>query len=129
MSLTTFTLIRPRADLPLRCVLAVPAHNEEHALVNCLYALAAAPLPPGAIWDEWVLLDSGSTDHTVEHWQAWQAAHPDLTLRVQHSARRLGKAEELEQLRLVLAARRDPSLVMVVCDADSMVTRRPSPSC
>lgn len=109
------------ADPPLRCVLAVPAHNEQDALVKCLDALAAAPLPPGVIWDAWVLLDGGSTDRTVEHWRAWETGHPDMTLRVQHSARRLGKAVELEQLRRLLVARQDPNLLMVVCDADTTV--------
>jgi FkbM family methyltransferase len=90
-------------------------------LSACLDAIAVAPLPCGAIWEEWVLLDGGSTDKTVEHWRAWGAAHPELTLRVQHSAERLGKAVELEQLHRLLVARRDPELLMVVCDADATV--------
>ncbi len=108
-------------DQRLRCVLAIPAHNEQDAVAKCLDAVAAAPLPPGAIWEEWVLLDGGSTDKTVARWCAWGKDHPELTLRVQHSAERLGKAIELEQLHRPLVARRDPELVMVVCDADTTV--------
>ena len=108
-------------DRHLRCVLAIPAHNEQDALAECLDAVAAAPLPPGAIWEEWVLLDGGSTDNTVACWNAWGEDHPELTLRVQRSAERLGKAVELEQIRRLLVARRDSELVMVVCDADATV--------
>jgi len=108
-------------DRRLRCVLAIPAHNEQDALTKYLDAIAAAPLPRGAIWEEWVLLDDGSTDETVARWRAWEVAHPELTLRVQHSAERLGKAVELEQLHRLLAARRDPGLLMMACDADTTV--------
>lgn len=105
----------------LRCILAIPAHNEQDALAACLDAVAAAQLPRPAGWQEWVLLDGGSTDNTVARWRAWGETHPELTLRVQHSAERLGKAVELEQLHRLLVARRDPELLMVVCDADATV--------
>lgn len=108
-------------DRHLRCVLAIPAHNEQDAVEECLNAVAAAALPPGAIWEEWVLLDGSSTDNTVACWNAWGEDHPELTLRVQHSAERLGKAVELEQIHRLLVARRDSELVMVVCDADATV--------
>ncbi len=121
MTSTSPAGIRESGDRPLRCVLAIPAHNEEDALAKCLDAIAAAPLPRGATWEEWVLLDDGSTDNTVARWHAWEVAHPELTLRVQHSAERLGKAAELEQLHRLLMARRDPGLVMVACDADTML--------
>jgi FkbM family methyltransferase len=42
-------------------------------------------------------------------------------LRVQHNAERLGKALELDQLHHLLVARRDPELLMVVCNADTTV--------
>jgi hypothetical protein len=67
----------------LRCVLAIPAHNKQDALVECLDSIAAASLPRGATWQEWVLLDDGSTDNTVARWGAWGVAHPALSLRVQ----------------------------------------------
>lgn len=113
--------VQEPGDQRLRCVLTIPAFNEQDALPRCLDAILAAPLPRGAVWDEWVLLDGGSTDGTVARWRTWAAAHPDLVLRVQHSGERLGKAVELEQIHSALVARREPQLLMVVCDADTKV--------
>ncbi len=110
-----------RRGEPVRCVLVIPAHNEEEALRDCLDAIALASLPQGVEWEEWVLLDGGSTDKTVERWHNWGELHPEFTLRVLHNSERLGKAAELEQVRQVLESRSNPGLLMVVCDADSRV--------
>lgn len=105
----------------LRCVLVIPAHNEQETLIQCLDALAIAVLPGGVEWGEWILLDGCSTDKTVERWLAWEELHPELSLRVLRSPERIGKAAELEQVRKLLADYDDPGLLMAVCDADSRV--------
>ncbi|WP_298445621.1 glycosyltransferase [Ferrimicrobium sp.] len=108
----------------VKCVLVIPAHNEESSLLDCLEAIADAELPTGVVWDDWILADGGSKDRTVELWQSWSATHHDFALRVQRSVNRRGKAVELEEVRRSLRRRNDPDLVMVVCDADSRVTSR-----
>lgn len=70
---------------------------------------------------EWVILDDGSTDITVARWHTWASTHPMLVLRVQHSAKRLGKAVKLEEVRRLPSARRDPEWLMVACDSDTKV--------
>ena len=105
----------------IRCVLVIPAHNEEEGVRDCLDAVAAAILPQWAEWEEWILLDGGSTDMTVEHWNAWSSLHCEFPMRVLRSPERIGKAAELEQVRQILEKRADRGLVMVVCDADSRV--------
>ncbi len=108
----------------VECTLLVPAYNEAGGIRRCLGAIAASPLPPGAVWSEWVVLDDTSSDGTATEAEEWARRHPELPLRVDRSAARRGKAVALEAARQVLAARAAEGLdvVMVVADADTRTT-------
>lgn len=106
------------------CTLVVPCYNEERTIGACLDALRDAPLPDGAEWLEWIVLDGASTDSTVERAAAWARDHQDVPLTIWRSAARLGKAVELEGARRHLLEHGTPETVMVVCDADARVEWR-----
>ena len=106
------------------CTLVVPCYNEERTIRACLDALRNAPLPQGAEWLEWIVLDDASSDSTAERAGAWGRDHPDVSLTIWRSATRLGKAIELEGARRHVLEDGPSDAVMVVCDADARVERR-----
>jgi len=110
---------QPDEDAGVQCVLVVPAFNEEAAIVHALDAVLADPLPPGFSWREWVILDDGSVDRTVEVVRAWSAAHPDVPLRIRVDGRRLGKTARLEEMHRELLDAGRHADVSVGLDADS----------
>lgn len=112
--------VRGEDNQLLECSLVVPCYNEEAALTSCLDALVDAPLPPGAVWREWIVANDASTDRTAEVALAWMATHPGVPARVRENPHRTGKALLLEETRSRLES--EPGdLVLVVCDADGEV--------
>ena len=107
--------------LVVPCTLVVPSHNEAASISACLDALHASRLPPGAVWLRWVVIDDASTDATVAEVDRWRRGHPDIALDVVRHPVRKGKAAGLERVRAALAER-GPEAVMVVCDADGVVS-------
>jgi len=105
----------------VRCTLVVPCHNEARSIGACLDALDAAPLPTGARWQAWIVVDDASTDATGDEVRRWQRSHPEVQLDLQQHLARQGKAAALEAGRAELAKNGDGQ-VMVVCDADGLVS-------
>jgi FkbM family methyltransferase len=102
-----------------KCVLVVPAYNEEARIAICLESLLEASLPAGFGWREWFVLDDRSTDGTtaiVREWTRWNKDAPPLSVLT--SPVRRGKALNLNMPheQLIEASRVDD--VVVVCDAD-----------
>lgn len=107
-------------EQPVQCTLVVPCHNEARSIAGCLDALRHAPLPIGAVWKEWVVIDDASSDDTSAQVRRWQHAHPEVDIDLREHRVRTGKAAGLEAIRAELAGR-DSDTVMIVCDADGVV--------
>jgi glycosyltransferase involved in cell wall biosynthesis len=74
-----------------RVLVIIPAYNEERTILNVLKKVIAKK--PGGI----IIVNDGSTDRTGEIIKAWQAEQtdPDITIRVLHNPRNLGKGSAL----------------------------------
>jgi len=105
----------------VRCTLVVPCHNEASSIGACLDALEEARLPAGARWQAWIVVDDASMDATGAEVRRWQCSHPGVQLDLRQRPARQGKAAALETVRAALA-RADDGQVMVVCDADGLVS-------
>lgn len=105
----------------VRCTLVVPCYNEARSIGGCLDALYAAPLPIGARWHAWIVVDDASTDATAAEVGRWQRSHPEVTVDLRQHPARQGKAAALEAVRAELAKNEDGQ-VMVICDADGLVS-------
>jgi glycosyltransferase involved in cell wall biosynthesis len=99
-------------------VLAIPAYNEAANLQALLDSAARAQLPAGAVWTEWVILDGGSIDTTVETAQTWSRSHPQVRLRVDTNPTRKGKATDLARMHCGTRRRSGVESIVVVVDGD-----------
>ncbi|HZS13203.1 MAG TPA: glycosyltransferase [Candidatus Dormibacteraeota bacterium] len=113
----------PQPESTRHCVLVIPAYNEERAIVHALDAVRADRLPDGFAWREWVVLDDGSGDATVEVVRDYAALHPEIPLRVCSDGARLGKTARLEQMHRALVEAGHLDDVSVGLDADSIPDR------
>ena len=118
---------RTTASRGVECTLFIPTYNEAGGIRRCLEAIASSPLPHGAAWSEWVVLDDSPSDETAREVVRWGREHPEVPLRVDRSPARRGKAVALEAARAALAARaaerRDGiDVLMIGADADTRPT-------
>jgi glycosyltransferase involved in cell wall biosynthesis len=96
-----------------RVLVIIPAYNEERTILNVLKKVIAKK--PGAI----IVVNDGSTDRTGEIIKAWQAEQtdPDITIRILHHPRNLGKGSSLRSGMEVLKEL-DKIEIVIFHDAD-----------
>lgn len=82
----------------LRMSVVIPTYQESGVIGARLTNILDQRTPIHEV----VVIDSASSDGTVEAAQAWGSAHPELPLRVLRLPERLGKAHALEAVRTSL---------------------------
>lgn len=75
---------------PVRFSLVVPIYNEEENVANLLTEVSAVLLPHGPF--EALLVDDGSSDHSLERMREWKAAHSADWLRIVRLQRNCGQS-------------------------------------
>jgi cellulose synthase/poly-beta-1,6-N-acetylglucosamine synthase-like glycosyltransferase len=95
-----------------RVTVIVPTYNEARLIESKLEDIARQDYPRGRL--EVIVVDSASTDGTVEAVKRWSGGNPGLNLRVISEPSRMGKAYALNN-----ALRRASGDIVVITDADS----------